>query len=336
VRLLITGGAGYIGSHLLTELLPFGHEICVVDDFSNGKEESLKRVKSLSKRAFESHNLDLCDGLSLAALFNEFKPEAVIHLAGLKSVNESVHFPVHYYERNICGTVQLLRAMDSYECNVLIFSSSATVYAPQESRIDELQLVKPNSPYGRSKYFIEEIIGDWTKMNQRKSAVVLRYFNPVGAHKSGEIGEDPIDIPNNLMPLIAQVAGQRRKRLDIFGDDYDTKDGTAIRDFIHVMDLAKGHIEGLVFAMEHSGLETFNLGTGVGHSVLEVIKTFEIVNGIDIPICVKPRRVGDVSKSVANVDKARKILGWKTELSIREICEDVWRWQSKNPLGYNT
>ena len=334
VRLLITGGAGYIGSHLLTELLPLGHEICVVDNFSNGKMEALRRVERLSKCTFDSHHLDLCDAVSLAALMSDFKPEAVMHLAGLKAVNESVHFPIRYYEKNIGGTVQLLKAMDNCGCNSLIFSSSATVYAAQNFCIDELQLISPINPYGRTKYFIEEIIKDWTATNQQNSAVVLRYFNPVGAHKSGEIGEDPINIPNNLMPLIAQVAGQRLNRLDIFGDDYKTKDGTAIRDFIHVMDLAKGHVDGLAYAKEHSGLETFNLGTGVGHSVLEVIKAFEFASGIDIPFRVTSRRIGDASTSVANSDKAKKILGWKTTFAIQEMCEDVWRWQSKNPLGY--
>lgn len=335
MRLLITGGAGFIGSHILLELLPLGHDICVIDDFSNSQRVSLERVKMLSLRPFEVYSLDLGNYERLNTICREFKPQAVIHLAGLKAVGESVRTPVHYFDKNLGGSIQLLKAMDNCGCRTIIFSSSATVYAEQDHPINELQAINPINPYGRTKYFIEELIDDWTKTDDQKAAVVLRYFNPVGAHKSGLIGEDPISEPNNLIPVIAQVGSGQRPKIDIFGDDYETKDGTAIRDFIHVLDLARGHAVALEYAVDHPGREIFNLGTGVGYSVLDVIRTFGNSIGKVITFEMSSRRPGDVSRSVANSTKAQHILGWNPVFNLEEMCEDAWRWHSKNPNGYS-
>jgi len=334
MRLLITGGAGYIGSHVLLELLPLGHEICVVDNFSNSSRDALQRVKALSGFDFEIQELDLCDYVSLKNVCDSFKPHAVIHLAGLKAVGESVLLPVHYFDKNLGGSIQLLKAMDSCGCHTIIFSSSATVYAEQSHAIDELQDIRPVSPYGRTKYFIEELIDDWTKTDRQKSAVILRYFNPVGAHKSSQIGEDPLNEPNNLMPLILQAASGQRAKIDIFGDDYETKDGTAVRDYIHVMDLANGHVAGLRYAMNCRGREIFNLGTGVGYSVLDVIRAFKTSAGKTVAFDIISRRPGDVCRSVANADKARRILNWSPNLNLDDMCKDAWLWHFKNPEGY--
>ena len=334
MKLLITGGAGYIGTHILTELLPLGYEICVVDDFSNSKHKALDQVRILTGKTFEILELNLCDYEALNKICNEFKPEAVIHLAGLKAVSESVQMPLNYYEKNVASSIQLLKALDDCGCKKIIFSSSATVYAAKNTPIDEMQTIQPINPYGRTKYFIEEIINDWTKSDPLKSAVTLRYFNPAGAHKSGKIGEDPNNIPNNLMPLITQVGNGQRSNLDVFGNDYATEDGTAIRDYIHVLDLAKGHLAGLSYVNNNTGHEVFNLGSGTGYSVLAVVKAFEISNGIEIPYRMAPRREGDVCTSVANSDKAARLLSWQPTFTIEEMCEDAWRWQTKNPAGY--
>ena len=334
MRLLITGGAGYIGSHILSELVLLGHDVCVVDDFSNSKKESLEQVKLLCGVEFDVQGLDLCDYKSLNSVFQEFKPEAVIHLAGLKAVAESVRLPIHYFEKNLGGSIQLLKAMDNCGCKTIIFSSSATVYAEQNHPVDELAAINPINPYGRTKYFIEELVHDWTKTDNQKSAVILRYFNPVGAHKSGLIGESPTSEPNNLVPLILQVGSGQRPKINIFGDDYKTVDGTAIRDYIHVLDLSKGHVAALKYATKNSGQEIFNLGTGVGYSVLDVIKAFEKSVGKTIPFAMTPRRSGDVCRSVANSAKARHILDWSPEFKLEEMCEDAWRWHVKNFRGY--
>jgi UDP-glucose 4-epimerase len=334
MRLLITGGAGYVGTHLLLELLPLGHDICVVDNFSNSTRESLQRVKMLAGFDFEIQELDLCDYGRLISVCNAFKPQTVIHLAGLKAVSESVSSPVHYFDKNIGGSIQLLKAMDKCECRTIIFSSSATVYAQQSYPIDELQPVKPGSPYGRTKYFIESLIHDWTKTHSQKSAVILRYFNPVGAHNSGQVGEDPSSEPNNLMPLILQVASGQRTKIDVFGGDYDTKDGTAVRDYVHVLDLANGHLAGLRFALTHTGSEIFNIGTGLGYSVLDVIEAFETSTGKTIKYEIASRRPGDVCISVANADKARSVLKWSPCRGLGDMCRDAWSWHSKNPEGY--
>ena len=332
MRLLITGGAGYIGSHILTEILPLRHKVCVIDDFSNGRRDALELAAKLSGFSFDTRELDLCDPILLHQVFSEFKPHAVIHLAGLKSVGESNHAPIRYYEKNVSGTIQLLKAMDKYGCKKIIFSSSATVYAEQTHPIDELQSIKPINPYGRTKFFTEEIIHDWTMTEHRKSAVILRYFNPVGAHKSGEIGENPILEPSNLMPLIAQVGSGCKPKIKVFGDDYNTKDGTPVRDYIHILDLATGHLAGLEYAIKNSGYEVFNLGTGVGYSVLEVINAFERETGVKITFEMRPRRVGDVCASVANSGKACRLLGWTPQFTLKDMCEDVWRWQMKKTL----
>lgn len=332
MRLLITGGAGYIGSHILTEILPLRHKVCVIDDFSNGRREALELAAKLSGFSFDTRELDLCDSILLHQVFSEFKPQAVVHLAGLKSVGESSHLPIRYYEKNVGGTIQLLRAMDTFGCKKIIFSSSATVYAEQMHPIDELQSIKPINPYGRTKFFTEEIIRDWTMTEQSKSAVILRYFNPVGAHKSGEMGENPILEPSNLMPLIAQVGSGCRPKINVFGDDYNTKDGTPIRDYIHILDLVTGHLAGLEYAIKNSGYEVFNLGTGTGYSVLEVINAFESETGVKITFEMRPRRAGDVCASVANSSKACRLLGWKPQFTLKDMCEDVWRWQIKKTL----
>lgn len=334
MRLLITGGAGFIGSHILVELLPLGHDLCVIDDFSNSQRVSLERVKMLSGYEFEVYSLELSNYEHLNRICREFKPQAIIHLAGLKAVGESVRMPVHYFDKNLGGSIQLLKAMDDVGCKTIIFSSSATVYAEQDHPIDELQEINPINPYGRTKYFIEQLIDDWTKTDEQKSAVVLRYFNPVGAHKSGLIGEDSISEPNNLVPLIAQVGSGQRSKINIFGCDYETEDGTAIRDYIHVLDLAKGHVAALEYAVNHTGREIFNLGTGVGYSVLDVVRTFGKSVGKEIAYEMTSRRSGDVCKSVANSAKARHTLNWSPKFNLKEMCEDAWRWHSKNPKGY--
>ena len=335
MRIAITGGAGYIGSHTLLDLLGEGHETLVIDNFSNASPEALRRVKTLSNRTFDTATQTITDHNALGALFDDFKPEAVIHFAGLKAVGESEEIPLTYYQENIQGTISLLRAMDGCGCQNIIFSSSATIYGmPDYLPFDEAHQAKPINTYGRTKYFAEEIIHDWTKTSATKSAVILRYFNPVGAHKSGMIGEDPNGIPNNLVPFIAQVAIGRREALSVFGDDYDTKDGTGVRDYIHITDLASGHVAALDYIANHDGFETVNLGTGKGYSVLEVVAAFEKASGQTILTSIQPRRKGDLASSYADCQKAKKLLGWQARFGIDKMCQDVWRWQSQNPNGY--
>ena len=335
MRLLITGGAGFVGSHILFELLPLGYDICVLDDFSNSKREALERVKAITHLDFQIHELDLCNYNLLSSVCCNFKPQAVIHLAGLKAVGESVLMPVRYFDKNFGGSTQLLKAMDDCGCKTIIFSSSATVYAENNLPINELHATHPINPYGRTKFFIEELINDWTKVDSQRSSIILRYFNPAGAHKSGLVGENPMNEPNNLMPLLLQVAAGYREKINIFGDDYETLDGTPVRDYIHVLDLAKGHVAGLKYAIDHTGREIFNLGTGLGYSVFEVVRAFEMSTGKKINFEVVSRRFGDVCKSVADSEKARNILGWSPVFGLQDMCEDAWRWQSKNPKGYN-
>lgn len=335
MRVVITGGAGYIGSHTLLEILGDGHEALVIDNFSNASPESLNRAKILSNRNFETAEQTVTECTSLCALFEDFQPDAVIHFAGLKAVGESEEMPLTYYEENINGTIALLRAMDKSGCRNIIFSSSATVYGmPHYLPFDEAHPTAPINTYGRTKYFAEQIIHDWTKTAADKSAVMLRYFNPVGAHKSGMIGEDPSGIPNNLVPFIAQVAIGRREALSVFGNDYDTKDGTGVRDYIHITDLALGHVAALDYLETHNGYEVINLGTGNGYSVLEVVAAFEKASGTDIPLRIEPRRKGDIACFYADASKAKKLLGWQAQYDIEAMCEDVWRWQSQNPYGF--
>ena len=334
MKVLVTGGAGYIGSHTCVELLKAGHEVFVIDNLSNGHETSLERVRHITNCELQFTNADIRDANTLDKIFNTFKPDSVIHFAGLKAVGESVADPIKYYDVNVGGSVSLLRAMSKAECNNIVFSSSATVYGdPQYLPYDEEHPTYPVSPYGRSKLIIENIIRDWTKVDSKRNGTILRYFNPVGAHESGQIGEEPIGIPNNLMPYIAQVADGRREHLNIFGNDYETADGTGARDYIHIVDLALAHIG----ALNQSKLDKFeilNIGGGKSTTVLELIKSFEETSGIPIKFKYSPRRDGDLAAFWENSSKSFEKMDWKAERNIRNICEDTWRWHKLNSTGY--
>ena len=334
MRVLVTGGAGYIGSHTCVELLEAGHEVFVVDNLCNGHEVALDRVRGITNRDLQSMNADIRDKVALAKIFNIFKPEAVIHFAGLKAVGESVVDPIKYYDVNVCGSISLLAAMSKAECNNIVFSSSATVYGkPEYLPYDENHPTNPVNPYGRSKLIIENIIRDWTNVDLERRGTILRYFNPVGAHESGLIGEEPIGIPNNLMPFIAQVADGRREYLNIFGNDYDTPDGTGARDYIHVVDLALAHI----CALNQNKIDKFevlNIGAGKSTTVLELVSKFEEISGVPIKLKYLPRREGDLATFWADSSKASAVTSWETEKNIKNICEDTWRWHKFNPTGY--
>lgn len=335
MRILVTGGAGYIGSHTLLELLGQQHEICVYDNFSNSSPVALERVKELTNGTFKTVEGDIRDDQALASVCADFRPEAVVHFAGLKAVGESSKVPVKYYQHNVQGTLSLLTAMKAADCRRIVFSSSATVYGePQYLPYDEAHPCAPTSPYGRTKYFIEEILKDWAQSDDRNSTVLLRYFNPVGAHSSGRIGEDPNDIPNNLMPFVSQVAVGKLPKLQVFGDDYDTRDGTGERDYIHVGDLANAHAAAVDYTAAHLGAEAINIGTGQGATVLEVVKAFERMSGNPIPYNIGPRRAGDIAAFYANSAKAKKLLGWSAKYSLDDMCASAWKWQSENPDGY--
>lgn len=335
MRILITGGAGYIGSHTLLELLGERHEACVLDNFSNSSPIALERVAQLTNSSFDQVTADIRDDRALARAFAEFKPQAVIHFGGLKAVGESAEVPLKYYEHNVQGTISLLKAMETSDCRKIVFSSSATVYGePVYLPYDEQHPCAPTNPYGRTKYFVEEILKDWVQTDSRNSAVLLRYFNPVGAHSSGLIGEDPNDIPNNLMPFVSQVAVGRRPKLSVFGNDYDTPDGTGLRDYIHVGDLARAHVAAVDYAANNTGAEAFNVGTGKGATVLEVVKAFEAASGRPVPYEFAPRRAGDIASYFADPAKARKLLHWQARFTLKDMCESAWAWQSKNPNGY--
>jgi UDP-glucose 4-epimerase len=336
MKVLVTGGAGYIGSHTCVELLKAGHEIFVVDNLCNGHEAALERVQSISKCDLQFMNADIRDSSSLNKIFNSFKPDSVIHFAGLKAVGESVTDPLMYYEVNVGGSISLLLAMSKAGCDNIVFSSSATVYGiPQYLPYDEMHPTKPTNPYGHTKLMIENIIKDWTEVSAKRQGVALRYFNPVGAHESGQIGEEPIGIPNNLMPYIAQVADGRLDYLNIFGNDYDTIDGTGSRDYIHVVDLAHAHINALDSKILDN-FEVLNVGGGKCTSVLELINSFENVFGQEINYRYLPRRDGDIAASWADTSKAFKKMNWQSEKNIKQICEDTWRWHQLNPIGYGT
>lgn len=335
MKIFVTGGAGYIGSHTLIELLRDAHEICVFDNYSNSSPEALDRVRQLANADLTQIEGDIRDGAGLQAALADFAPDAVVHFAGLKAVGESTQDPLTYYEQNVSGTLNLLRAMDAAGCRRIVFSSSATVYGDAEYLpYDEGHRLAPTNPYGRTKLFIEEIIRDWAAANADASAVLLRYFNPVGAHASGRIGEDPNGVPNNLMPYIAQVAVGRRAELGVFGNDYDTRDGTGERDFIHVVDLARAHLAAINYAAGHQGCEAVNVGTGQGITVLEMVAAFERASGRPVPYRIAPRRAGDVAASLAATDKAAALLGWTAQLGLDDMCASTWRWQSQNPQGY--
>lgn len=335
MKVFLTGGAGYIGSHILTELLARGWDACVYDDFSNSSPKALDRVAQLSNRQFERVTGDIRDKTALKDALQAFQPDAVIHLAGLKAVGESTEKPLLYFEVNVQGSIALLEAMEETGVDHVVFSSSATVYGtPKYVPQDEAHPIAPESPYGRSKAFVEDVMRDWITSGKGQSAVILRYFNPAGAHASGQIGEDPNDIPNNLMPFITQVAVGRRKELAVFGDDYETRDGTGERDYIHVIDLARAHLAALDYAVGFKGHDTINIGTGETASVLEMVAAFEESSGQKIPYRITDRRSGDVPIYLADPTKARDVLGWSAEFTLADMCGSAWHWQSSNPEGY--
>ncbi len=338
MKVLLTGGAGYIGSHTAIELAKLGHNIVIADDFSNSKPEAVNRVRAIIGTEFPFYRIDVADRTALEALFAAEKPEAVIHFAGFKAVGESVAKPVMYYRNNLDTTLTLLETMSKFGCHNLIFSSSATVYgAPDAVPIPETAAVgRCTNPYGWTKYMIEVILQGAAVADPTLSVALLRYFNPVGAHESGLIGEDPQGTPNNLMPYITQVAVGKRERLSVFGDDFPTKDGTGVRDYIHVVDLANGHACALNYVATHKGVEVFNLGTSVGYSVLDMVHAFEEANGVQIPYVIAPRRAGDIAECYADATKSKKLLGWTAKKTLVDMCRDSWNWQSKNPNGYDS
>ncbi|XP_061896489.1 UDP-glucose 4-epimerase isoform X4 [Entelurus aequoreus] len=341
-KVLVTGGGGYIGSHCVLELIEAGYTPVVVDNFSNAVREgdvpeSIRRIEKLLDTRIEFHELDLLDKAGLNALFKKHSFSAVVHFAGLKAVGESVQQPLHYYRVNLTASMNLLEVMQAHRVHNLVFSSSATVYGdPQRLPIDEQHPVGGcTNPYGKTKYFIEEMIKDHCKAEKDWNAVLLRYFNPIGAHSSGLIGEDPQGIPNNLLPYVAQVAVGRRKFLSVFGNDYDTLDGTGVRDYIHVVDLAKGHIAALKKLKDSCGCKVYNLGTGIGYSVLQMVDAVKKASGKEVPYKIAPRREGDVASCYADPRLAEKELGWKADFELERMCEDLWRWQSMNPTGFS-
>ena len=337
MSILVTGGAGYIGTHTVIELQNAGYDIVVVDNLYNSKEEALKRVKEITGKEHKFYQIDMLDADALDKVFTENKIDAVIHFAGYKAVGESTQKPLEYYENNLESTLNLVKIMRRYGCTNLVFSSSATVYGdPASVPIFEDFPLTATNPYGRTKLFIEYILRDIAAADEGLNVALLRYFNPVGAHVSGLIGEDPNGIPNNLMPYITQVAVGRLEQLGVFGDDYATVDGTGVRDYIHVVDLARGHVKAVdKLLRDKTGCTAWNLGTGNGSSVLEMVAAFSKACGKEIPYKIMPRRPGDVSKCYADCSKAEKELGWKAEYGIERMCEDSWRWQSNNPNGYD-
>lgn len=335
MRILVTGGAGYIGSHTCLELLVAGHEVVVIDNFSNSNPIVFDRIEHICRYRPIVYMEDIRNAKRVAEILVKHNVEAVIHFAGLKAVGESVEQPLQYYNNNVLGSLALFDAMRRSGVHVLAFSSSATVYGnPHRVPISEDFPLSATNPYGRSKLMVEEILRDLSIADDSLHIALLRYFNPVGAHESGLIGEDPTGIPNNLMPYISQVAVGQRNELQIFGDDYPTIDGTGIRDFIHVVDLARGHIAALDWLQYHKGVHTFNLGTGQGKSVLEVVQAYETASGQSVPYRIVGRRVGDVAACYADVSYAEHELGWKAQLSVDEMCRDAWNWQNNNPNGY--
>ncbi len=335
MAVLVTGGAGYIGSHTCIEMQNAGYEVVVVDNLDNSSDESLKRVEKITGKPVKFYKDDVRDKEALRRIFRENKIEAAIHFAGLKAVGESVREPIMYYDNNLQNTIALLEVMNEFGVKKIVFSSSATVYGiATEMPLKEGMPLGAINPYGRTKYFIEEILRDLYVADNDWCIALLRYFNPIGAHKSGTIGEDPKGIPNNLMPYISQVAVGKLEKLHVFGNDYNTVDGTGVRDYIHVVDLAQGHVKAIDWALKNKGCEAFNLGTGNGTSVLQLRDAFVKASGIDVPYVIDPRRPGDPDEVYANAQKAKDVLGWEAKLGIDEMCEDTWRWQSQNPKGY--
>lgn len=336
MKILVTGGAGYIGSHTCVELLNAGYEVVILDNFYNSCPESLNRIKELTGKDFKFYECDIRDRAGLDKVFEENKIDAVIHFAGLKAVGESIQKPLEYYENNIGGTLVLCEAMRDAGCKNVVFSSSATVYGmnnPSPLK-EEMKIGGTTNPYGTTKYMIELILQDLVVPDPEWSVTILRYFNPIGAHISGRIGENPNGIPNNLMPYITQVAVGKLECLSVYGDDYDTHDGTGVRDYIHVVDLALGHIKAVEKVVSCKGVNIYNLGTGVGYSVLDIVKAFEKASGIKLNYKIVDRRPGDLAECYSDPTKAKEELGWVAERGIEQMCEDSWRWQKNNPEGY--
>ena len=337
MKVLVTGGAGYIGSHTCVELLAIGHDVVVVDDYSNSKPEALKRVQAIAGRSVKMHACDVRDREAFRLIFRDEKPDAVIHFAGFKAVGESVAQPLKYYDNNLVSTIVLLEVMQESGCRQLVFSSSATVYGiPDTVPLNEQAPLRAINPYGATKLMIEDMLRDLAASDGSWRIALLRYFNPVGAHESGLIGEDPNDIPNNLMPYISQVAVGRLPQLRVFGGDYATPDGTGVRDYIHVVDLALGHLKALEWlaGLSKGRVEAINLGTGNGCSVLDMVKAFEQACGCAIPYEIVARRPGDAASCYADPALARELLGWQAVRDVKTMCQDAWRWQSQNPRGY--
>ena len=335
MNILLAGGAGYIGSHTCIELISAGHTVVIADNLCNSKKEAVKRVEKIVGQEIPFYEINVCDHDSLRKVFSENKIDAVIHFAGLKAVGESCEKPLMYYRNNLDSTLTLLEVMKEFGCHNFVFSSSATVYGiPETVPLVETMPTSCTNPYGWTKLMTEQILQDVTKTDPELSVVLLRYFNPIGAHESGTIGENPNGIPNNLMPYITQVAVGKLKELGVFGNDYPTPDGTGVRDYIHVVDLAKGHVKAIDYADAHKGTEIFHLGTGVGYSVLDIVKTFSKVNNVEIPYQIKPRRAGDIAECYADPTKAKEVLGWTAEKTLEDMCRDSWNWQKKNPKGY--
>lgn len=338
MTILVTGGAGFIGSHTVVELQNAGYDVIVLDNLINASEKSLERVEKITGKKIPFYKADILDRDALEKIFTGNKIDAVIHFAGLKAVGESVHKPWEYYENNIAGTLTLVDVMRKHNVKNIIFSSSATVYGdPAFIPItEECPKGQCTNPYGWTKSMLEQILSDIQFADQEWNVILLRYFNPIGAHKSGTMGENPNGIPNNLMPYVTQVAVGKLKELGIFGNDYNTHDGTGVRDYIHVVDLARGHVKALAKIQEKAGLKVYNLGTGVGYSVLDIVKNFEEATGVKIPYVIKERRAGDIDSCYADPAKAKAELGWEAEYGIKEMCEDAWRWQKNNPNGYDS
>ena len=335
MNILVTGGAGYIGTHTLVELLNRGHDVVVVDNYVNSHPESLDRVREITGKTFPFYEANVCDEAALDRIFDENKVDCVIHFAGLKAVGESCAKPLMYYRNNLDGMLSLISSMRKHDVKRFVFSSSATVYRSDAGMpVDEDSPLGCINPYGWTKFMGEEILRDVAKAEPDWSVVLLRYFNPIGAHESGKIGEDPNGIPNNLMPYITQTALGRLKELHVFGNDYPTPDGTGVRDYIHVVDLAEGHVAAIEYARDHTGCEAFNLGTGEGYSVLDIVNAFERVNHVKVPYEIAARRPGDPPTVYAKVGKAEKLLHWKAKRTLDQMCADSWRWQTQNPHGY--
>lgn len=336
MSILVTGGMGFIGSHTCVELIKQNMEVVIVDNLSNSKVEVLNRIETITGKRPAFYELDVCDESGLSQVFSAHKIDCVIHFAGMKAVGESVEIPERYYANNLGSTITLCRVMARHQVKKIIFSSSATVYSG-DNVMPLRESAKTGSctnPYGWTKYMCEQILRDIAYADKAWSVVLLRYFNPVGAHESGLIGEDPKGVPNNLMPYISQVAVGRRTHLNVFGNDYDTHDGTGVRDYIHVVDLAKGHVAAIGYAASHTGAEVFNLGTGTGYSVLDMVKAFESANGVAVPYEITARRPGDLAVCYADPAKSREVLGWVAERTLEDMCRDSWNWQKKNPRGF--